>query len=99
LSFGGGSENSPFEVDQYWIGVVFMVKLFWFLIKKKRYKYEDELGSNKILLPFPSNGVKKLLGISNISRKNPQAYKITIIAFTQKYLGYRIFHREQRYFF
>ena len=50
FGFGGGSENSPFEADRNWIGVVFMVKIFLcFLIrKKKRYKYEDKLGSKKI---------------------------------------------------
>jgi hypothetical protein len=26
FGFGGGSMNSPFEVDRYWIGVDFMVK-------------------------------------------------------------------------
>jgi hypothetical protein len=31
-------------------------------------------------------------------QKNPQAYGITVVAFTQKYSGYRIFHRERRYF-
>ena len=31
----GGSWNSPFEVDRYWIGVVFVVKIFLcFYIKK-----------------------------------------------------------------
>ena len=30
---------------------------------------------------------------------NPQAYGITVVAFAQKYSGYRIFHRERRYFF
>ena len=29
FGFGGGSENSPFEVDWYWIGVVFMMKIFF----------------------------------------------------------------------
>ena len=29
FGFGGGSENSPFEVDRYLIGVVFMVKIFF----------------------------------------------------------------------
>jgi hypothetical protein len=31
-------------------------------------------------------------------QKNPQAYEITVVAFTRKYSGYRIFLREQRYF-
>jgi hypothetical protein len=31
-------------------------------------------------------------------QKNPQAYGITVIAFTRNYLGYRIFYRELRYF-
>jgi hypothetical protein len=31
-------------------------------------------------------------------QKNPQAYGIIIVAFTQKYSGYHIFHKEQRYF-
>ena len=37
FGFGGGSENSPFEADRYWIGVVFMVKIFFvsFFIKRK----------------------------------------------------------------
>ena len=30
---------------------------------------------------------------------NPQAYGITVVAFSFKYSGYRIFHREWRYFF
>ena len=59
FGFGGGSENSPFEADRYWIGVVFMVKIFFCVFyKKKRYKYEDELGSKKIWQPFPSNGAR-----------------------------------------
>ena len=38
FGFGGGSKNSPFEADRYWIGVVFMVKIFCvcFLYKKER---------------------------------------------------------------
>ena len=38
VGFGGsgGSWNSPFEADWYWIGVVFMVKIFFmFFIKKQ----------------------------------------------------------------
>jgi hypothetical protein len=31
-------------------------------------------------------------------QKNSQAYGITVVAFTRKYLGYRIFHSERRYF-
>ena len=61
----GGSENSPFEADRYLIGVVFMVKIFFCVFyKKKRYRYEDELGSKKILQPFLGNGARKLVGIS-----------------------------------
>jgi len=57
FGFGGGSENSPFEADRYWIGVVFMVKIFFCVFyKKKRCKYEDELGSKKIRQPIPGNG-------------------------------------------
>ena len=52
LGFGGGLENSPFEVDRYLIGVVFMVKIFFsmffYFYRKKRYRYEDEPGSMKI---------------------------------------------------
>jgi hypothetical protein len=49
FGFGGGSANSPFEADRYWIGVVFMVKIFFmFFIKIKRYIYEDVLGLKKI---------------------------------------------------
>jgi hypothetical protein len=40
-----------------------------------------------------------LLVFLNVYRMNPQAYGIIVVAFTLKYLGYRIFHREQRYFF
>ena len=59
FGFGGGSENSPFEADRYWIGVVFMVKIFFmFFYKKKRYKYEDKLGSKKIRQPLPGNGAR-----------------------------------------
>jgi hypothetical protein len=36
FGFGGGSENSPFETDQYWIGVVFMVKIFLYIRKKRK---------------------------------------------------------------
>jgi len=32
--------------------------------KNKGYKYEDELGSKKIWQLFPSNGTRKLVGIS-----------------------------------
>ena len=52
FGFGGGSVNSPFEADRYWIGVDFMVikrkKIFFCFYKKKGYKYEDELGLKKI---------------------------------------------------
>jgi len=65
FGFGGGSANSPFEVDRYLIGVDFMVKIFFvFFYKKKRYKYEDELGSKKIWQLFPDDGARKLIGIS-----------------------------------
>ena len=37
FGFGGGLENSPFEMDRYWIGVVFMVRIFFvfFYINEK----------------------------------------------------------------
>jgi hypothetical protein len=35
FGFGGGSKNSCFEADRYWIGVVFMVNFFYFFIKRK----------------------------------------------------------------
>jgi hypothetical protein len=35
----------------------------------------------------------------NVYIINSQAYGITVVAFTWKYSGYRIFDREQRYFF
>jgi hypothetical protein len=31
-------------------------------------------------------------------QKNPQAYGTTVVAFTWKYSGYHIFHKERRYF-
>jgi hypothetical protein len=35
FGFGDGLENSPFEAYRYWIGVVFMVKIFFvFFIKR-----------------------------------------------------------------
>jgi hypothetical protein len=37
--------------------------------------------------------------ILNAYRKIPQAHEITVVAFNRKYSGYRIFQREQRYFF
>jgi hypothetical protein len=40
-----------------------------------------------------------LLVFLNANRKNPQTHEITVVAFTRNYSGYRIFHREQRYFF
>ena len=47
--------NSPFEAKRVGFGLGFMVKVFFvFLYKKKRYRYEDELGSKKIQ-PFPGN--------------------------------------------
>jgi hypothetical protein len=52
LGFGGGSRNSPFEAEQFLVGVVLMVrkrKCFCFY-KKKGYRYEDELGSKKIAI-------------------------------------------------
>jgi hypothetical protein len=30
-------------------------------------------------------------------QKNSQAYEITVVAFTWKYSGYHIFHRERMY--
>jgi hypothetical protein len=40
-----------------------------------------------------------LLVLLNANKKNLQAHRITIVAFTWKYLGYRIFHMKRRYFF
>ena len=61
FGFGGGSTDLPFEVDRYLIGVDFMVKIFFvFFYKKKRYKYEDELGSKKIRQLFPGNGARNV---------------------------------------
>jgi hypothetical protein len=37
---------------------------------------------------------RRVLVFLNANRKIPQAYGITVVAFTWKYLGYRIFHRE-----
>jgi hypothetical protein len=34
FGFGGGSVNSPFEADRYWLGVVFMVKIFFCVFYK-----------------------------------------------------------------
>ena len=49
FDFGGGLENTPFEAKRFLIGVEFMVKIFFCVFyKKKRYRYEDELGSKKI---------------------------------------------------
>jgi hypothetical protein len=36
FDFGGGSKNSPFETDRYWIGVVFMLKIFFYIRKKRK---------------------------------------------------------------
>jgi hypothetical protein len=36
-----------------------MVKIFYvFYVKKKRYRYEDELGSKKVQQPFPDNDTR-----------------------------------------
>jgi hypothetical protein len=58
FGYGGGSKNSPFEADRYWIGVVFMVNIFFLCFYKKRYIYKDELGLKKIRQPLPSNGAR-----------------------------------------
>jgi hypothetical protein len=36
-----------------------------------------------------------LLVFLNVYIMNPQAYEIIVVAFTLKYSGYRIFHREK----
>jgi hypothetical protein len=46
----------------------------------------------------PLSALARLFVFLNICRKIPQAHKFTVVAFTRKYSGYRIFHREQRYF-
>jgi 6-phosphogluconate dehydrogenase len=68
-------------------------------MKNKRYKYKDELGSKKIQQHSPTTALESLLVFLNVYRKNLQAYRITVVAFTRRYLGYHIFHREERYFF
>ena len=54
--------------------------IFVFYIKRKRYRYEDELGLNKIRQPFPGNGARNDCWYLNAYRNNPQAHGITIVA-------------------
>jgi hypothetical protein len=71
FGFGGGSENSPFEADWYWIGVVFMVKKNFLYKKRKDTRYEDELGSKKIATVPQQWRQKCLLVFLNAYRNNP----------------------------
>jgi hypothetical protein len=47
----------------------------------------------------PAMAPESLLVFLNVNKKIPQAHGITVVAFTQKYSGYHIFHREWGYFF
>jgi hypothetical protein len=99
FGFGGGSENSPFEAERVEFGVAFIVKVFLcYIYIKKRYRYDDELGSKKIWQPSPSNGGRNacwyFLTHTKIICKRME---LPLQHFTQKYSGYRIFNREQRY--
>jgi transcription initiation factor IIF auxiliary subunit len=96
FGFGGGSENSPFEIDQYWIEVVFMVKIYFlYKKKKKRYKYEDELGSKKIATIPRQQRQKCLLVFLNAYRNNPQVHEITVVAFHPEVFRVSYFHQER----
>jgi hypothetical protein len=35
FGFGGGSANSPLEVEGFWIGVVFMLKIYFLCFLEK----------------------------------------------------------------
>jgi hypothetical protein len=96
FGFGGGSENSPFETDRYWIVVVFMVKIFLYIRKKekkkkKRYKYEDELGSNKKATVPRQRHQKCLFVFLNAYRNNPQAHGSTVVALHPEVFGVSYF--------
>jgi hypothetical protein len=66
-------------------------KTIFCFYKKKGYRYEDELGSKKIAT-IPRQWRQKACWYFLMSTKvNPQAYRITVVAFTRKYSGYRIF--------
>jgi hypothetical protein len=51
-------------VERVGFGVGFMVKVFLCFFKKKRYKYEDELGSKKIQQPSPVTASEMLVCIA-----------------------------------
>ena len=59
-------------------------------IKRKGYRYEDELGSKKIATVPWQWRQKACWYFLTSTEVNPQAYGITVVAFTWKYLGYHI---------
>ena len=54
---------------------------YFYFYKKKGYKYEDEIGSKKIATVARQRHQKFLLVFLNAYRNNPQAHKITAVAF------------------
>ena len=92
FGFGGGLPNSPLEAEGYGVEVGFMVKIYFlFFYKKKRYKYEDELGSKKIATDPRQLCQKCLLVFLNAYRNNPQAHGIIVLAFHPEVFGVSYF--------
>jgi len=72
------------------------VKDFFCFYKKKRYRYEDELGSKKMATIPRQWRQKCLLVFLNANRNNPQAHGSTIVALHPKVYRVLYFHREWR---
>jgi hypothetical protein len=100
----GGSENSPFEADRYWIGVDFMVikikEKYFYFYKRKGYKYEDKLSSKEIQQPFPDKGTRNAYWyFLTHTKNNPQAHGITIVAFHPEIFGVSYFPQGTKVLF
>ena len=82
VGFGGGSKNSPFEAKWFWIGVGFMMNVFF---EKKRYKIQGRNRFEENTETIPRQWHQKcLLVFLNANRNNLQAHEITVVAFHPK---------------
>jgi len=76
--------------------ITYLFSIYFFLKKrkKKRYKYEDKLGSKKIAVVPRQWRHKCLLVFLNAYRNNPQAHGIIIVALYPEVFRVSYFPRE-----
>jgi hypothetical protein len=90
LGFGGGSANSPFEVDWQGFEVGFMMENVIFYIKKKRMQIRGRTRFEEDRNYSAATALESLLIFLNVCRKILQVHIITIVAFILWYSWYHI---------